>query len=651
MIYVPLLVGSVFFAVTNVYVPNDHAAPVARVADQRVLDRWLTNGRYYHLNLVEGDHENPESRITDDIRYATEAPVDIVAGILAAFLSAVTFIFVLWSVGGALDFELGGTQFHIPGFLVIAAFLYAMFGTGSMLIIGRSFVRVSEVQNQREAEFRYALTRLRENGESIALLGGEKEERAGLTRNFKALLESWRMVMGQWMRTTFVSSTSGFVAAVLPILLCAPKFLAGDMSARPGHAGGLRLRHRADRFCVAGGQLSALRQLERQCAPRRVADRVARRAAGGREVRRHQADRARAARRKALQLRGLSVTLDDGTGIVNETEVDIAPGEKVLIVGDSGSGKSTLVRAIAGLWPWGEGQVVMQRDSKLLMLPQKSYVPLGSLRRATTYPMAADAVQDEKVREALEAVGLGHLLDRLDEEGPWEQTLSGGEKQRLAFARLIIHKPNLIVLDEATSALDPESQEQLMQLINEQLPEATLISVGHRPELEAFHERKLVLKHQTGGARLIRDEYLTFIPGAHVHLVRKFKDWRQRRRGRKAAPKRQRWRREMQRRARSKKEKRGRDLGGDRRAREDQGRHRQEGRPRGTEETGTRGRVADLRTSASLPRSRRAKHMAEPISSLPQRQGNRVAGTTLTAVLLSVSWLRPSILVVRYWCR
>ena len=225
------------------------------------------------------------------------------------------------------------------------------------------------------------------------------------------------------------------------------------------------------------------------------------------------------------------MTLDDGTGIVNETEVDIAPGEKVLIVGDSGSGKSTLVRAIAGLWPWGDGQVVMQRDAKLLMLPQKSYVPLGSLRRATTYPLAADKVPDEKVREALEAVGLGHLLDRLDEEGPWEQTLSGGEKQRLAFARLIIHKPNLIVLDEATSALDPESQEKLMQLLNEQLPEATLISVGHRPELEAFHERKLVLKHETGGARLIRDEYLTFIPGPHVHLVRRFKDWRQRRRG------------------------------------------------------------------------------------------------------------------------
>jgi putative ATP-binding cassette transporter len=218
--------------------------------------------------------------------------------------------------------------------------------------------------------------------------------------------------------------------------------------------------------------------------------------------------------------------------VVHEAEVAISPGEKVLIVGESGTGKSTLVRAVAGLWPWGEGEIVMQRDSRLLMLPQKPYVPLGSLRRATTYPTAADSVPDQEVRDSLEAVGLGHLLDRLDEEAPWEQTLSGGEKQRLAFARLLIHKPDLIVLDEATSALDPESQERLMQLVNEKIPDATVISVGHRPELEAFHERKLVLKHETGGARLIRDEYLTFIPGPHAHLVRQFKEWRERRRKR-----------------------------------------------------------------------------------------------------------------------
>jgi len=225
----------------------------------------------------------------------------------------------------------------------------------------------------------------------------------------------------------------------------------------------------------------------------------------------------------------LAHPLDDGTAVVHETEVDIAPGEKVLIVGESGTGKSTLVRAIAGLWPWGEGEVVMQRNSKMFMLPQRPYIPLGTLRRATTYPLDVEQVKPEDVAEALEAVGLGHLKDRMDEESPWEQTLSGGEKQRLAFARLLIHRPDVIVMDEATSALDPGSQEHLLKLIDEKMPNATLISVGHRPELEDYHGRKLVLEHRPGGARLIRDEYITIAPGPAVRLYHRVRDWRSRR--------------------------------------------------------------------------------------------------------------------------
>ena len=529
MIYVPLLVGSVILAIASVFFRMTLQRLWREWMTHHVIDRWLNKGRHYHLNLIEGDHENPEYRIGEDTRLATEAPVDIIAGILTAFLSAATFIFILWSVGGALDFELGGAQYHIPGFLVIAAFLYASFGTGSMLVFGKSFIKVSELQNQREAEFRYAMTRLRENGESIALLGGEKEERDELKRNFQGVLESWRLIMGQWMRTNFVSSTSGFVAPVLPVLLCAPKYLAGGMTLG-------QVMQAASAFVIVQGAFGWLvdnypRFANWSANARRIASLIAsldalelaEKSGGIRQITRAQHEG------NALQLRGLSVTLDDGTGVVNETEIDIAPGEKVLIVGDSGSGKSTLVRAIAGLWPWGEGEVVMQRDAKLLMLPQRAYVPLGSLRRATTYPLAADAVSDKDVREAIEAVGLGHFLDRLDEEAPWEQTLSGGEKQRLAFARLMIHKPDLIVLDEATSAMDPEGQERLMRLVAERIPAATVISVGHRPELEAFHERKLVLKHQKGGARLIRDEYLSFFPGPRAQLFRKVFDWGRRR--------------------------------------------------------------------------------------------------------------------------
>jgi putative ATP-binding cassette transporter len=207
----------------------------------------------------------------------------------------------------------------------------------------------------------------------------------------------------------------------------------------------------------------------------------------------------------AMRLTDLSVTLDDGTVVIGDAEVAIAPGERVLLAGESGTGKSTLVRAIAGLWPWGGGIIEIRSSAKLFMLPQRPYVPLGSLRRAATYPSPADEWNSEEISEVFRMCGLEHLVDRLEEDGPWDQTLSGGEKQRLAFVRMFLHQPDIVVFDEATSALDPASQDHLMALVSEALENATIVSVGHRPELEAFHSRKIVLERNEGGARFVRD--------------------------------------------------------------------------------------------------------------------------------------------------
>lgn len=505
-VFFPLAIGSVLLGVGQVF---------ARMSIQRrwrawlthaVISRWLKNGRYYQLNLVGGDHKNPEYRIAEDLRIATDSPVDFISGVTAALLSAATFIVVLWTIGGALTLSVGGSVVTIPGFLVIAAILYAAIASGSIMAIGRRFVGISEDKNQAEAEYRYALTRVRENGESIALLGGEEEERGGIDKTFANVLKQWTRLAGQYMRTTLVSQGSSLIAPVVPLLLCAPKFLEGSMSLG-------QVMQAASAFTIVQSAFGWLvdnypRLADWNACARRIAslmmslDGLERAELGdgiGRIKRGETSDET------MLGLHDLSVTLDDGTAVVGDTEVKIEPGERLLVAGESGTGKSTLVRAIAGLWPWGGGSVNFHPDRRLFMLPQKPYVPSGTLRRAAAYPAAEEDWSVDQIGEALDKVGLAHLKEKIEEEAPWDQTLSGGEKQRLAFARLFLHNPDIIVLDEATSALDEKSQDSMMELLTKEMPNATVVSVAHRAELEAFHSRKIVLERRKGGAKLVSD--------------------------------------------------------------------------------------------------------------------------------------------------
>jgi putative ATP-binding cassette transporter len=522
MLYFPLLLASVFLSVTQVYARMTTQRRWRAWLNNHLIDRWFRNGRYYQLNLVSGDHKNPEYRIADDVRVATEAPVDFVTGMTTAVLSAATFIVVLWTIGGALTVNLGSQVITIPGFLVLAAVVYAVVASGSMVVIGRRFITVSENRNQTEAEYRYVLTRLRENGESIALIRGEEEERSGVDRSLRSVLRAWRDICVQHMRTTIVSQTSSYMAPILPIVLCAPKYLDGSMSLG-------QVKQAASAFTIVQGAFNWLvdnypRLSDWTASARRVAslevslDALEEAETGGvGRIKRGKGEGT------ALRLRNLSVTLDDGTAVVNDAEVAIMPGEKVLVGGESGTGKSTLVRAIAGLWPWGEGDIDVQRGATLFLLPQRPYVPMGTMRRAASYPESAESRSVEEIANAFEKVGLGHLAERLEEDGPWDQTLSGGEKQRLAFARIFLHRPDIIVLDEATSALDPRSQDRLMELLSTELEKSTVVSVGHRPELEAFHSRKIILEHRHGGAKLVSDVNLIPKPGG---LLDRLLPWR-----------------------------------------------------------------------------------------------------------------------------
>ncbi|ANV25665.1 ABC transporter ATP-binding protein/permease [Agrobacterium pusense] len=508
-IFPPLVLGSVLIVTSQVYVRMRIQRRWRSWLTKVLVSRWIANGRYYQLNLIDGDHQNPEARLSEDMRIATEAPVDFVAGVIAAFVSASTFIVVLWTIGGALTLPIGGVWITIPGFLVVAAVIYALITSSSIAWIGRNFVKVSEVKNQLEAEFRYTLTRVRENGESIALLGGEEEERSDLDSRFRNVRHQWKRMAQQYMRTTVVSHGSMLIAPVVPVLLCAPKFLDGSMSLG-------QVMQAASAFTIVQSAFGWLvdnypRLADWNACARRVASLMM--SLDGLE-RAEQSDtlgrivRGETEGETMLSLKDVSVSLGDGTAVVKETDVEIGPGERVLVAGESGSGKSTLVRAIAGLWPWGGGSVNFRAGSRLFMLPQRPYIPSGTLRRAVCYPQAAESWTAEEIGAALDKVGLGHLKDKVEEEAPWDQTLSGGEKQRLTFARLLLNDPDIIVMDEATAALDEKSQDRMMQTVIDELPDATIISVAHRAELEAFHSRKITLERREGGAKLVSDIHL-----------------------------------------------------------------------------------------------------------------------------------------------
>ena len=508
LIFMPLVVTMVGLAIVAVYGRMTLQREWRKWLTNDLVGRWLANGHYYQLDLVTGDHQNPEGRIGDDARIATDAPVDFVVGMLSAAVTAVTFVSVLWVVGGDLTLGTPEVPIVIPGFLVIAAVIYAVITSTAVILVASRFVAVSERTNQSEAEFRYALTRVRENGESIALLGGETEERAGLRQGIAAVVLRWRNLCHQHMRYTLVFNTHLLVAPVVTLVLCAPKYVAGTMTlgdVMQATAAFVQVQSAfnwlLDNYPRLAGWVASARRVGSLMASIDHLE-AAGMPGASRAITRIEHEG------PALRIQNLSVELDDGTVVVKDADILIQPGERILLIGESGTGKTTLTRALAGLWPWGEGNIAIPHGAKMVLMPQRPYIPLGSLRRAATYPLSPADAPDGSVRELMETAGLGYLVEHLDEEAPWNRTLSGGECQRLAFVRLMLHQPDIVVMDEATSALDPASQEHLMMLVAERLPHTTIVSIAHRPELEAFHHRKLVFERRPGGARLIGDSVL-----------------------------------------------------------------------------------------------------------------------------------------------
>ena len=483
----------IVIAVYRIYLNQILQIRWRRWLTERYLSDWLRDRNYYRMQLTDNGTDNPDQRIAEDFRLFVDESLSLGLGFLNAAVTLGSFVAILWSLSGPLEIPLGGNMYIIYGYMVWVAIVYAIAGTWLTHKIGKPLIRLNFNQQKYEADFRYNLVRFRENCEGVALYRGEEDELRGFRSRFNAVFENWWAIMKRQKLLTFFTAGYSQAAVIFPFVVGAPRFFSGAIQ-----LGGLVQISNA--FGQVQGALSWFIDAYTHFASWKASvDRLTsfhNAVVQAQEQNRAKAGPARIADEKSrgLVVSNLELELPTGHKLLSGFNIAVASGDRLLIKGPSGSGKSTLFRAIAGIWPFGAGQVRLPRDFRALFLPQRPYFPLGTLRQMVTYPSAPDAFTDNQVRAALEATGLGHLAERLDEQQNWAQQLSGGEQQRVAIARALLHRPTWLFLDEATSALDEASQAQMYQLIRDSLKDTTIISIAHHNALADFHGKVLDLK-------------------------------------------------------------------------------------------------------------------------------------------------------------
>jgi vitamin B12/bleomycin/antimicrobial peptide transport system ATP-binding/permease protein len=468
---------------------------------QHYLDRWLAGGNHYRMQLLGDAADNPDQRIAEDINMFIDRTLAITVGLLSAIVTLFSFVVILWTLSAAAPLHLFGASFPIPGYLVWAALLYAAVGTTLTHLIGWPLISLNFRQQRFEADFRFNLVRVRENSEQIALLGGETAERERLLDRFGYVVGNFLLIMQRTKQLTFLTSGYTQISIIFPFIVISPAYFAGAIQ-----LGGLM--QTASAFTSVQKALSFFVEAYRSLAEWRAV--IAR--LDGFNI---AAERAQAATtatpaitvsaregRDRVEIDDLLVRLPQGTALIAANDIAIAAGERVLLTGPSGAGKSTLLRAIAGTWPFGAGIIRVPKGAKLMALPQRPYFPIGTLAAAVTYPAKPGTFAADALAEVITAVGLPALAGRLTEEAHWNRMLSLGEQQRLGIARAILQAPDYLFLDEATASLDEAAEATLYRLLNTRLRRTTIVSIGHRSTLAAFHRRGLMLERDGELSRL-----------------------------------------------------------------------------------------------------------------------------------------------------
>jgi putative ATP-binding cassette transporter len=461
----------------------------------RYVDGWLSQRAYYRLELGGAQTDNPDQRIAEDIRLFTEYTVSLTMGLLNSVVTLASFITILWVVSGPLTLTIGDTPVTIPGYMVWVALLYAVAGSWLSHVIGRPLIALNFAQQRFEADFRYGLVRIREYAESIALYRGERPERTGLLDRFGQVVTNYLALIRAQKKLIWAQSFYGQLAVIFPFIVAAPRYFNGPLKLGD-------VMQIANAFGQVQGSLSWFVNAYASLATwKATTDRLLTFDDAIATLRGADDRLLQAGPGPAPALHGVRLETPAGLPIVAEATLSIRPAERVLLTGPSGSGKSTLFRALAGIWPHGTGRIE-QPDGGVLFLPQKPYLPIGTLRSTVSYPAAPDAFDDVAIAQALRDCRLPQLADCLDESASWDRRLSPGEQQRLAFARALLNRPRWLFMDEATAALDEATGTALYRLLLERLPDTAVISIAHDPSVAQFHQRRVHLTPAEDGARL-----------------------------------------------------------------------------------------------------------------------------------------------------
>jgi len=495
IVFCVLAAFSVLLAVYQTYLTQWLQIRWRKWMTAKYVGAWMHRANYYRMQLQGDAADNPDQRLSDDVKSFVNQTLAISVQLLGSIVSLASFVVILWGLSAAAPLYIYGHDLSFPGYLVAVALIYAVLGTALTQWIGAPLVNLNFQQERYEADFRFNLVRVRENTEQIALLKGENAEQERLLQRFFSVVGNWYGIMTRTKRLGTFTQSYAQASVVFPFILVTPAFFANRIMLGA-------LMQTAEAFGKVQDALSFFVTAYNTLADWRAV--VAR--LDGFETSIRSAEELAASKSSiqvepsgttdTISIEQLLVELPNGEPLVTASGFSVSEGDRVLFTGPSGAGKSTLFRAIAGIWPYGSGSVTIPAHASLMMLPQRPYFPIGTLKAAIVYPAEADAFPDEQVRDALVAVGLPKLAQRLNEDEHWNRMLSLGEQQRLGVARALLHAPQYLFLDEATASLDEDAEAKLYHLLADRLPATTIVSIGHRSTLAAFHTSRVALSRE-----------------------------------------------------------------------------------------------------------------------------------------------------------